>query len=273
MPFIRIRESPLLPGTTPVGLFYREQGRGVPLVFLHGGWGYNVYPFDRQIKTFGGRFRIVIPDRSGYGRSSRLNDFPVDFHRRAAVEMLNFLEALAIEPCVLWGHSDGAVIAAMMGLARPTRFLGLILEAFHFYRAKRRSHEFFRTMARDPDRFGERICRTLAREHGEDYWRTLLRNGGCAWLKIAAGCGRPEADLYGGRLSHLTAPTCFVHGSQDPRTEPGELAAAREQLPHAAMHVLAGVGHSPHTHKAAASECNRLVAAFLRTVVEARPPL
>jgi haloalkane dehalogenase len=96
----------------PVRIYYREAGAGIPLVFLHGGWGYEVYPFDRAIEALRGRFRILIPDRSGYGRSTPLTKLPADFHRRAAIEMARFLDALKIERAVLWGHSDGAVIAS-----------------------------------------------------------------------------------------------------------------------------------------------------------------
>jgi pimeloyl-ACP methyl ester carboxylesterase len=45
---------------------------------------------------------------------------PLDFHRRAAAETILFLDALGIERAVLWGHSDGAVISAMTGLAAPS---------------------------------------------------------------------------------------------------------------------------------------------------------
>jgi pimeloyl-ACP methyl ester carboxylesterase len=70
--------------------------------------------------------------------------------------MLHFLDALAIKRCVLRGHSDGAVIAALMGLEGPTRVLALILESCHFFRAKCDSRDFFQAMVLDPERFGER---------------------------------------------------------------------------------------------------------------------
>src|SRR5258708_15383617 len=131
VPFATIQESPLAPDAGPVDLYFRESGRGVPLVFLHGGWGYEIYPFDAQIATFADDFRIIIPDRSGYGRSPRLESFPIDFHSRAAVEVTRVLDALKIDRPVLWGHSDGAVIATLMALSAPDRFSGIILEAFH----------------------------------------------------------------------------------------------------------------------------------------------
>ncbi len=261
MPYAFIPESPLAPGRNPVRLYYREYGQGPPLMFLHGGWGYEIFPFDRQVEAFAGRFRIVIPDRSGYGRSGKIDALPSDFHHRAATETESLLDALGLERPILWGHSDGAVIAALLGLRAPERFSALIFEAFHFYRVKPASREFF---AGDPGGLGERVRATLAREHGEDYWRELMLLGGRAWLAIAGESRHPKEDLYGGRLGELKVPAMFLHGSRDPRTEPDELDAVRRALPHAPLHVLEGAGHSPHSENASAEECNRLAEEFFR---------
>lgn len=263
MPLVTIDESPLAPGLSSVEIHYRETGSGLPLVFLHGGWGYQIYPFDRQIDEFGHRFRILIPDRTGYGRSTRLEHVPADFHQRAATETVRLLDALHIDRAVLWGHSDGAVIAAMIGLMKPNRVSSLILEAFHFYRKKPGSREFFETMAGDPALLGERVAATLSSEHGDDYWRKLIVTNGDAWLRIADEASHPEQDIYDGRLSELRVPVLFVHGSRDPRTEPGEMEAVRDQLPTARIELIEGGGHSPHSESASAAECNRIASEFL----------
>src|SRR2546430_2611572 len=117
-------------------LFYREYGQGSPLLFLHGGWGYGFYPLDVQIEQMQSQFRILIPDRTGYGNSERLTSFPLGFHEHAAEEMRQFLDALGIRDCFLWGHSDGAVTAARMALSQPERFPAVILEAIHYDRCK-----------------------------------------------------------------------------------------------------------------------------------------
>jgi pimeloyl-ACP methyl ester carboxylesterase len=191
----------------PVTIHYREFGRGRPLVILHGGWGYGLYPFDRQIAEFDSQFRVLIPDRSGYGHFTQVSgEMPLDFHRRAALEMFSFLDALGIANAMLWGHSDGAVIAAMMGLAAPERCASAILEAFHFLRRKPGSRSFFERFAAHPEELGEETRRLLAEDHGETCWPTVLRRNCGAWFRIADSVQRPDEDLYDGRLSELQVP-------------------------------------------------------------------
>jgi pimeloyl-ACP methyl ester carboxylesterase len=266
LPALELIHSPHAPEHSPVSIHYREFGSGRPLVFLHGGWGYGVYPFDRQIAAFEREFRMLIPDRSGYGHSTRVNsDMPLDFHRRAAAETVLFLDALGIESAFLWGHSDGAVIAAMIGLTAPDRCAGLILEAFHFLRRKPGSRSFFERFAAHPEELGEETRKLLARDHGETNWPTVLRRNCSAWFRIADNVQRTDEDLYDGRLGELEVPTLFIHGSLDPRTEPGEMDRVRQALPHAKMRFIASGRHSPHNEEDAWQECNERAAEFLRS--------
>jgi pimeloyl-ACP methyl ester carboxylesterase len=204
----------------------------------------------------------VIPDRTGYGGSGRLVRQEVDFHHRAAAETFAVIDALGIERPVLWGHSDGAVIALLMGLAAPERLSGLIVEATHFFRNKPASRAFFDTMKGNPDGLGERVAAVLAREHG-DAWRDVIRTNGDAWRRIADERPTPDADLYGGRLRTLGLPTLVVHGGRDPRTEPGELDALRAALPDARFEILPEAGHSPHSERATGDEVTRTAQRFL----------
>ena len=263
MPFALLPDSPLLPGVAPVRIHYREFGSGRPLIFLHGGWGYEVYPFDRQIKAFADRCRIIIPDRSGYGASMRIERQSTDFHRGAAIETRALLDELRIERPILWGHSDGAVISIFMALNEPYRFPGLILEAFHYYRVKEGSREFFERMAQDPDGLGQRTSTTLAREHGSDYWKHLIVINGEAWLGINSESSHSKDDLYGGCLREIKPPLLFIHGDRDPRTEPDELDAIRRELPGATIRIIENGGHSPHSESAAADETIAAAAQFL----------
>jgi pimeloyl-ACP methyl ester carboxylesterase len=263
--FVHLEASPLAPGTSRVPIYVRDAGRGQPLVFLHGGWGYSIYPFDRQLDAFVCRHRIVIPDRTGYGRSGPLDRQRSDFHRRAADETFAVLDALDVERAVLWGHSDGAVIALRMALSAPARVAAVVAEASHFYRKKPRSRTFFETMRDSPDDLGARVATVLQQEHG-DRWRSLISTNGAAWLQIADEALSDTADLYDGRLPELTAPVLILHGAKDPRTEPGEFEALIGALRSAArvdVIMLDEGGHSPHNERATAAAVTNAARSFL----------
>jgi len=265
VPTVELPHSPHAPGLNPVTIYYREFGSGHPLVFLHGGWGYGVYPPIWQIEAFKKEFRILIPDRSGYGHSTRVSgEMPLDFHRRAAAETIQILDALGIERAALWGHSDGAVIAAMLGLAAPQRCERLILEAFHYLRKKPGSRAFFERFAARPEDLGEETKNLLKQDHGETEWPAVLRRNCGAWFQLADLVQRPDKDLYGGRLGELEVPTLFLHGSLDPRTEPGEMELVGRALPRATMRFVGNGKHSPHNEEAAFEECNAVAMEFLQ---------
>lgn len=229
-------------------LFYRDIAGGEPpVVILHGGWGYDFYPFDDAIA--GIRRRFVIPDRSGYGQSlPKRTELPADFHAMYARETEGLLETLAIDRSVLWGHSDGAIIAVHMALAHPERYAGIILEAMHLDREKPASREFFTQMAQGPEAFDERVAAKLERD--------IVIAGGRAWLEIAETPGK-LVDV-----TKLTVPTLVLHGTDDPRTEPGELDAFHG-MPNVEIRMIEGAGHAPHSERASASICTSIVARFL----------
>jgi len=264
-----LQTSPLLPGVTPVELYYRETegsrkaSEGAPILFLHGGWGYEMYPYNRQLAALSNDYPCIIPDRSGYGRSARLvGELPADFHYLAAVETLSFMDSLGIERAALWGHSDGAVIAAIIGFTAPQRVNGLILEAIHYYAQKPSSRNFFEALAFRPESVGVELCSRFARALGED-WRGLITTHSRAWLQLAKNSNGPRDDLYRGRFREITAPTLIIHGQRDPRTEPGELDDVGRQLPKAEMNILEKGSHSPHSESETADLLTSLAREFL----------
>ena len=275
VPFIDIPSSPLVPGARPVSIHYRDVGNGSPIVVLHGGWGYEAYPFDRQMAALSAAHRVVIPDRSGYGCSPAIGRLPPDFHHRAADETQSLIDALGLVRPILWGHSDGAIIALLIGLGSQG-IAGVIVEAAHLYKRKPSSRSFFEAIVADPASIGERAAAALARDHGER-WRRILDLHSRAWLRIGDEATSPDEDFYQGRLAELDVPALVVHGARDPRTEPGELEALQAALsagilesPAGAVerrfHILAEGGHSPHSERATAEAVTAAALAFVQRI-------
>jgi len=253
--------TPLLRGP-PAPLHYRDAGRGAAVVLLHSGWGWEAYPFGRQVDALSSSHRVIGPDRSGYGASPPVDELPEGYHRLYAIETLRLMDRLGVESAALWGHSDGAVVAAWAAIEAPSRIRGLVLEAFHYWRAKTASLPFFETGATAPEGFGEAKVEALRRDHGEPRWRDIVAAGARAWLRIIAH-GRVEGgDLYDGRLGEVACPVLLLHGSRDPRTEPGEIEAANRTLPRSRLALL-DTGHAPHSSPRRAHDATRIAAEFL----------
>ncbi|GEJ58155.1 alpha/beta fold hydrolase [Anaeromyxobacter diazotrophicus] len=264
MASLALARSPVHPQGGPVRLRYRAAGEGPPVLLLHGGWGEAAYPWDAAVAALAPAHRAIALDRSGYGGSEGGGELPDGFHRAMAEETLAALDALGVDEVALWGHSDGAVVAAWTALLAPRRVRALVLEAVHLFAAKRGSLPFFRDAVEAPERFGPEVAAALERDHGAR-WREVLARGGRAWLRLIERGLAEGGDVYGGRLSELAAPTLLLHGRHDPRTEPGELAAVQRALP-AARLALVEAGHSPHTSARAGAESVAAAARFLREV-------
>jgi pimeloyl-ACP methyl ester carboxylesterase len=261
MPSVSIPAAPIAPGRSPVEIRVREAGEGPAVVLLHGGWGYEAYPFDRAVASIAGRHRVIAPDRVGYGGSGRIPELPEGFHRLMAEETLAVMDALGIRDAALWGHSDGAVVAAWAARLAPDRVRAVILEAFHFFAYKRSSIPFFETAVTAPERFGEAVVEACLRDHG-DSWRSVVGMGGRAWLSIIEEGRRGKPDVHDGRLGEVRVPVLLLQGRRDPRTEPGELEAAGRALPRARIELL-DAGHGPHASATAGERCVALAAEFL----------
>ena len=107
------------------------------IVMLHEGLGcaalWRDFPARVAARTGMG---VLVYSRQGYGQSDPAKlPRPLDFMTREAVDVLpHVLDQAGIARCILFGHSDGATIAAIhAGSVEDFRVRGLILMAPHFF--------------------------------------------------------------------------------------------------------------------------------------------
>ncbi|WP_242088174.1 alpha/beta fold hydrolase [Curtobacterium sp. DN_7.5] len=98
-------------------------GREARITYLHG-LGIDAHSFDQTAIAVGAP--AVALDLPGHGRSSWRED--ADYAASAtAPTVLAALDALAVPPGVLVGHSLGAILAARLAATAPDRVTGLVL--------------------------------------------------------------------------------------------------------------------------------------------------
>ncbi|MEU2280659.1 alpha/beta hydrolase [Streptomyces sp. NPDC013178] len=108
-----------------VPLFHTDLGPAdAPALLLVHGWGGDGREWSPHAEALAGRFRVVVPDLRGHGRS------PVPDEGNTPVEMADDLAALVDSlgagPVVAVGHSMGGQVVNLLAVRHPTRVRSVV---------------------------------------------------------------------------------------------------------------------------------------------------
>jgi proline iminopeptidase len=265
-----------------VRLWYKVAGQAgapaVPLLFLHGGPGYNSYSFEAQAgKALEGRLKMIYLDQRGSGRSER--PWTGVYSIPAMVEDIEALrKQLGVPRLALMGHSFGGALALEYAAAYPQHVAKLVLVsaassipdacaarvAFLAQRypadlGKAKSGAAERKESPDdcffafnsvPDDIRERVndetmfpdMKLVAEQRAVDA-KSGLRNtgelGGALW-------NNGFLSYRFTRFERLTMPVLVLAGSEDHAIGLPAQRALAKQLPKATLVEYPGAGHFPY---------------------------
>lgn len=122
-PLPRFGADGALPGP-PVELAYQDRGSGPVVVLLHGSPG-AVADFSYLLPHLTDRFRVLVPDLPGFGKSARwLPDYSVAAHARY---VLAWLDRLGVTEFQVVGFSMGSGVALHLADLAPDRVRAVTL--------------------------------------------------------------------------------------------------------------------------------------------------
>lgn len=138
----------------------------VRVVFLHG-VGLEAHTFDATALLLG--MPALAIDLPGHGRSSWRSD-AVYSADTVAPAVVDALDALAVPPVVLVGHSLGAIVAARVAALAPERVTRLVLLDMSPDFTQRAVDRIVRALEEEPDfaDLDEVVARSLALRLGDD---------------------------------------------------------------------------------------------------------
>jgi pimeloyl-ACP methyl ester carboxylesterase len=125
-PWMTLPPTPTLPtavfsGYAPlnnVRIWYAEFGRGAPVILLHGGLANSNY-WGNQVRALSPRYRVIVMDSRGHGRSTRDNrPFGYDLMASDVIALMDYLK---IQKAAIVGWSDGAILALDIAINHPER--------------------------------------------------------------------------------------------------------------------------------------------------------
>lgn len=238
---------------------YLAAGEGPALVLLHG-IGSGARSWKKQMPSLSSRFRVVVWDAPGYGRSSPLAAEAPEAEDYADA-LGAFLDALGIARAHLVGHSLGAVMAASFALRHPQQVLSLTLASVAAGHARLVPEERLRLRK---SRLGllERLgARGMAEERGP----RLLSPGASADDRRAVVDtmaainpeGYRQAVLMLGKadtqsdVANLSSElrVQFLVGEEDVITPPEVNRRIAAERPGAPLRIIPGAGHAVYLEK------------------------
>ncbi len=236
-------------------------GAGAPLVFLHG-WTLDGRAWGPQT-ALADRFRLIVPDRRGFGRSTAPFDIEAETDDLIAVRA-----ALGLERMILIGMSQGGRVALRFAHRHPELVAGLVLQGAAL--------DGFHPEPTGADEIPLSDYRALARAGRLDeikaHWsdHTLMHGVDTAEL-LADYDGRdllPDerpAEPMADKLGAISAPALVLTGEEDVPWRQLVADALAYGMPNARRERLPG-GHLCNLSHAAAY--NARIAAFAAEVAQ-----
>ena len=113
--------------TPQVWIYYKESGRGTPILMLHGNAETHLI-FDYYEKKLSMKYRVILMDSRAHGRSRIKPEYAESEFTTAdmAKDAAALLDVLHIPSCILFGFSDGANIALEYASLFPDRTRAVI---------------------------------------------------------------------------------------------------------------------------------------------------
>ncbi|PZO86893.1 MAG: alpha/beta hydrolase [Micavibrio aeruginosavorus] len=251
-----------------VEIFYKDWGRGQPVVFSHG-WPLSADAWDGQMAFLLEKgYRVIAHDRRGHGRSSQT--FENNTMDQFADDLAQLIEHLDLKDAILVGHSTGGgevtryigrhgtkrvAKAVLLGAVPPLMLKtdknpgGLPMEVFDGIRKGTFDNraQFFKDIVvpfygynRDGAKLSEGIR--------DSFWMQGMMGGIKAQLDSIKAFS--ETD-FTEDLKKFDVPTLILHGDDDQIVPIGASAMISSKLvPNAELKIYAGADHGlSQTHQ------------------------
>lgn len=252
-----------------VRLRYRDEGEGVPVVFIHG-WTVDLDVWNPQAATLSLSMRVIRLDRRGFGLSDGTPDLAGDCDDLQAL-----LDRLGIAQAALVGASQGARVALAFAMREPDRVVSVILDG--------PPDEIGKSGTAGDEDFSVEEFRQLVRDGGVDAFRRAWRNNPLMRLHSTDAGARalldsmlaryPARDLLdpnsksspcvgAATLARCATPALIVNGRFDTKTRLRAGEQLARVLPQAERVLIPDAGHLPNLDNP--GTYNEAIQSFLR---------
>jgi len=250
---------PYLTTSDSATLYYEEVGAGQPLLFIHG-WSLSSQIWSRQKDYFASRYRCIVFDLRGHGRSlPSCSGYDIEV---LAADVAGLFDHLALADVTLFGWSLGSLVALAAYPAVRDRLASLVLVSgtskycsaadYPYGLPPKEPRSLSLLLKRNPrkamDGFLQRMF--FAEEQSErgfeEFASEVLPELPAPSETVLVPVLRTleTADLRS-VLATITEPVLLIHGNRDLICPTDASRFMAGQISGAHCTILAGAGHAP----------------------------
>ncbi len=233
-----------------VAIHYQVQGRGDPVVLLHGitGTAASNWGAAGIIDRLAEEFQVIAVDQRGHGKSDKPHD-PANYGERMALDVVDLLDHMRLQQANVVGYSMGGFITMKLIALAPDRLLSAVVGGAGWPSAELRDQELFDDLATSLEN-GNGLAPLVellwpgdqppTPEQLDAMGRAMLGSNDPMAL-AAVVHGMPGLDVSAELLRINQVPTLNIIGSDDP-LKPNADALVGVMQEHR-LHVIEGANH------------------------------
>lgn len=203
-------------------IYYEIQGRGYPLILLHGNMNDGRY-FSRQTPFFDDYYRVFVIDSRGHGKSD--NQASCLSFQLMAEDLATVMDLENIESADILGFSDGANLAMKFAAMYPKKVHRLVLNSGNTVTG------------------GVKVIYQLATYFQYFfYWLLHLFNHRYQKKLQIVSLMLKDIDVSAKDLQQIKAPTLVIVGKED-LIKPSHSRFIARSIPHAQLVAIPRQGH------------------------------
>lgn len=237
-------------------LYYREFGKGSPILILHGLFGFSDN-WQTIAKALAEDHLVITPDLRNHGRSPHL---PSHTYQDMAEDLRQFLESHWMFSSTVIGHSMGGKAAMQLALSHPDFVERLVVVDIEPSQADDNHSGIFQALfdLNLPSQTDRKAAEALLEQRVPD-WGTrqfLLKNitrdetGKLSWKMNLPVLWEYFSEILGPvHGTTFDKPTLFVRGSRSDYIKDAKIPFIKSMFPQAQIATIEGAGHWVHADK------------------------